>query len=133
LPAPDFALDAARTIHNNVVVDQLSTTLAALADPTRRSILHRLAEGPAPVRDLAKPYRMSQQAVSKHIACLESAHLIEKRRDGRLHICTLDPKPLKEVSDWAEEYRAMWEANFARLDDVLAEMKSIKSRRRGAK
>jgi len=110
-------------------VDQLSTTLAALADPTRRSILHRLAEGPAPVRDLAKPFRMSQQAVSKHIAYLESAHLIEKRRDGRLHICTLDAKPLKEVSDWAEEYRAMWEANFARLDDVLEEMKAIEARR----
>lgn len=119
-------------IHNNMVVDTLSTTLAALADPTRRSILHRLADGPAPVRDLAQPFRMSQQAVSKHIAYLENAHLIEKRRDGRLHICTLDPKPLKEVADWAEEYRANWEANFARLDDVLAEMKSIEGKRRRA-
>jgi DNA-binding transcriptional ArsR family regulator len=133
MASPEFGLDAARPIHNNVVVDQLSATLAALADPTRRSILHRLADGPAPVRDLAQPYRMSQQAVSKHIACLESAHLIEKRRDGRLHICTLDPKPLKEVSDWAEEYRAMWEANFARLDSLLEEMKAIERRRRGAK
>ena len=130
MPTAEPTLDIGRLIHNNVVVDTLSTTLAALADPTRRSILHRLAEGPAPVRDLAKPYRMSQQAVSKHIACLESAHLIEKRRDGRLHICTLDPKPLKEVADWAEEYRANWEANFARLDDVLAEMKSIEGKRR---
>jgi DNA-binding transcriptional ArsR family regulator len=133
LPSPDFTLDARRPIHNNMVVDQLSATLAALADPTRRSILHRLADGPAPVTELAKPYRMSQQAVSKHIACLESAHLVEKRRDGRLRICTLDPKPLKEVSDWAEKYRAMWEANFARLDDVLEEMKAIEKRRRGAK
>jgi len=133
LPSPYFALDAARLIHNNMVVDKLSTTLAALADPTRRSILRRLADGPAPVRELAEPFRISQQAVSKHIACLESAHLVEKRRDGRLRICTLDPKPLKEVSDWAEEYRAMWEANFARLDDVLEEMKAIEKRRRGAK
>lgn len=130
MPSSELGLDAQTMIHNNMVVDTLSTTLAALADPTRRSILHRLAEGPAPVRDLAKPYRMSQQAVSKHIACLESAHLIEKRRDGRLHICTLDPKPLKEVADWAEEYRANWEANFARLDDVLLEMKSIEGKRR---
>lgn len=110
-------------------MDTLSTTLAALADPTRRAILHRLADGPAPVRELAEPFRMSQQAISKHIACLESAHLIEKRADGRLRICTLDPKPLKEVADWAEEYRAIWEANFARLDDVLDEMKAIEKRR----
>jgi DNA-binding transcriptional ArsR family regulator len=120
-------------IHNPMVVDKLSITLYALADPTRRSILRRLADGPAPVRELAEPFRISQQAVSKHIACLESAHLVEKRRDGRLRICTLDPKPLKEVSDWAEEYRAMWEANFARLDDVLEEMKAIEKRRRGAR
>ena len=120
-------------IHNNMVVDTLSTTLAALADPTRRQILHRLADGPAPVRDLAQPFRMSQQAVSKHIAYLESAHLIEKRRDGRLHICTLDPKPLREVTEWAEECRALWEANFARLDAVLEEMKSIEARRKRAR
>jgi DNA-binding transcriptional ArsR family regulator len=133
MPPPELGLDARRLIHNNMVVDKLSTTLAALADPTRRSILHRLADGPAPVTELARPFRMSQQAVSKHIACLESAHLIEKRADGRLRICTLDPKPLREVSEWAEGYRAMWEANFARLDDVLAEMKSIQRRRGGAK
>jgi DNA-binding transcriptional ArsR family regulator len=119
-------------IHNNMVVDKLSNTLYALADPTRRSILHRLADGPAAVTELAKPFRMSQQAVSKHIAYLESAHLVEKRRDGRLRICSLDAKPLKEVADWAEGYRAMWEANFARLDAVLEELKTIDRRRRGA-
>ena len=111
----------------------LDDALIALADPTRRAILHRLAEGPAPVRELAEPFRMSQQAVSKHIAYLESAHLVEKRRDGRLSICTLDPKPLKEVADWAEEYRANWEANFARLDAVLEELKATRGRRGRAK
>jgi DNA-binding transcriptional ArsR family regulator len=104
-------------------VDSLTRTLAALADPTRRAILHRLVDGPAPVRDLAQPFRISQQAVSKHLAYLEQARLIEKRRDGRLHICTLDPAPLKEVADWTEKYREIWEANFQRLDDLLRELK----------
>jgi DNA-binding transcriptional ArsR family regulator len=103
-------------------VDSLSATLAAVADPTRRSILRRLADGPAPVRDLVRPFRISQQAISKHIACLQRARLIGKRRDGRLHICTLDPRPLKEVAEWTEEYREFWERRFARLDALLDEL-----------
>ncbi|TAH38484.1 MAG: ArsR family transcriptional regulator [Planctomycetota bacterium] len=113
-----------------MVVDALSLTLAAVADPTRRSILRRLAAGPAPVSELARPYRISQQAVSKHVACLERAHLIEKRRDGRLHICTLRPTPLKEVADWAAEYRRHWEKTFQRLDHLLDELK-VQAARRG--
>jgi DNA-binding transcriptional ArsR family regulator len=107
-----------------MVVDSLSVTLAAVADPTRRSILHRLAEGPAPVSDLARPFRMSQQAVSKHLATLEKAHLIQKRRDGRLHICTLAPAPLKELAEWTEGYRRYWEATFPHLDALLDELQA---------
>ena len=112
-----------------MVVDSLSQTLAAVADPTRRAILRRLVEGPAPVTDLARPFRMSQQAVSKHVAYLEKTRLIEKRRDGRLHVCTLRPEPLQEVAGWAEGFRELWEANFRRLDALLDELKSAEKRR----
>jgi DNA-binding transcriptional ArsR family regulator len=107
-------------------VDSLSATIAAVSDPTRRAILHHLSLGPAPVRDLARPFRMSQQAVSKHLAYLEKARLIEKKRVGRLHICSLRPEPLQELAEWAEEYRKLWEANYERLDSLLEEMKRDK-------
>src|SRR5262245_56974479 len=123
-------LDSRRHIHNNTVVDSLTRTLAAVADPTRRSILRRLAGGPAPVRDLVLPFRISQQAISKHLACLERARLIAKRREGRLHICSLNAAPLQEVADWAEEYRRNWEANYRRLDAVLEELKTAQTRRK---
>jgi DNA-binding transcriptional ArsR family regulator len=110
-------------------VDTLTLTLAAVADPTRRAILKRLADGPAPVRDLAEPFRMSQQAVSKHLACLERARLISKRRDGRLHICTLNPKPLAEVAEWTERYREFWEPRFRKLDALLDELKTARPKR----
>ncbi len=107
-------------------------TLAAVADPTRRSILLRLVAGPAAVGDLARPFRMSQQAVSKHLSYLERARLIDKRRHGRLHICTLNPAPLKEVAEWAETYRRFWDDSFQRLDAVLDELKTreLKTRER---
>jgi DNA-binding transcriptional ArsR family regulator len=111
-------------MHNHSVVDSLSTTLAALSDPTRRSILTRLANGPATVGELAGPFRMSQQAVSKHLAFLERARLVEKRRKGRRHVCTLRPVPFKEVADWVEHYRAFWEASFERLEKYLRELKA---------
>jgi DNA-binding transcriptional ArsR family regulator len=123
-------LDRAAEIYNHMVVDSLDATLAAVADPTRRSILRRLAHGPAAVGELARPFRMSQQAISKHLACLERAKLVAKRRRGRLHICTLNPAPLKEVADWTDEYRRFWEANFERLDDLLVEMKIRAKRKR---
>jgi DNA-binding transcriptional ArsR family regulator len=104
-------------------VDTLSTTLAALSDPTRRSILDRLAAGPATVGELAEPFRMSQQAVSKHLAYLERAHLVAKRREGRRHVCTLRAAPFGEVAAWVEEYRRFWDESFERLDALLERMK----------
>ena len=114
--------DTARIIYNHKVVDSLSATLAAFADPTRRLILQRLTLGPASVNDLAKHFRISQQAVSKHLAYLERAKLIEKRKDGRRHICNLKGKPFKQVADWMEQYRRFWEERFDRLDTYLKEL-----------
>ena len=117
-------LDTLPRMYNNMVVDQLTLTFAALADPTRRAILDRLVRGPAAVGDLARPFRMSQQAVSKHLACLERARLVEKRRDGRLSLCSLDARPLREVASWTAGYRRFWEDSYARLDVVLNELKA---------
>jgi len=111
-----------------MVVDNLSTTLTALADPTRRAILDRLATGPATVNSIAEPFRLSQQAISKHLAYLERAHLIEKRREGRQHFCALKAKGLNEIIDWAENCQQTWEKRFDRLDKVLESMKKEKQR-----
>jgi DNA-binding transcriptional ArsR family regulator len=102
-----------------MVVDSLSATLAALSDPTRRSILARLATGAATVGELAGPFRITQQAVSKHLAYLERARLVEKRRKGRSHVCMLRPVPFKEVADWVDHYRRFWELSFDRLEEYL--------------
>jgi DNA-binding transcriptional ArsR family regulator len=102
-----------------MVVDSLTVTFSALTDPTRRSLLERLSRGPASVSDLAGPFRMSQQAVSKHLAYLQRARLIEKRREGRRHFCRLRAAPIKEVCDWTEKYRIQWEQKFDRLDAYL--------------
>ena len=107
-------------------MDRLSITFAALSDPTRRSIVDRLTTGPATVMELAAPFSISQQAISKHLACLESAHLIERQRDGRQNFCALKPGTIRQVADWAEGYRRVWERSFQRLDTLLAEMKSEK-------
>lgn len=107
-----------------MVVDELSTTLAAVSDPTRRAILDRLAGGPATVGELAEPFCMSQQAVSKHLACLERASLIRKRRVGRRQICSLNPAPFREVAGWVEHYRRFWTESFDRLDDYLRELQA---------
>jgi len=129
---PKFRLDFLGRIHNHVVVDALTVTLAALADPTRRSILGRLAQGSATVSDLAEPFRMSQQGVSKHLAYLEHAGLIEKRREGRRQICSLSPAPFREVAEWVEQYRRFWEQSFDRLDEYLQELQQ-KEKKRGRK
>jgi DNA-binding transcriptional ArsR family regulator len=100
----------------------LDATLAALSDPTRRAIIDRLARGPAYVNELAKPFKISQQAISKHLSYLERAKLIEKRREGRRHFCALKALPMKEVSDWVEHYRKLWEERFDRLDAYLKEL-----------
>ena len=105
-------------------VDQLSTTFAALADPTRRAILSRLATGEASVTELAEPFEMSMPAVSKHLKVLEKAGLIARGREAQWRPCRLRAQPLKDVSDWVERYRAMWEARLGRLDDYLRELQS---------
>jgi DNA-binding transcriptional ArsR family regulator len=99
--------------------DQLSTTLFALADPTRRAILAQLASGDATVGDLAKPYDMTLAAVSKHLKVLESAGLISRSRDAQWRPCHLEAAPLKNVSEWIEEYRRFWDRSLDRLSDYL--------------
>ena len=101
------------------VATMLDDVLAALADPTRRAILHRLTQGEARVSDLARPFSISLNSVSKHIATLERAHLVRRRRNGREYIISLDPRPLDLLLDWAEEQRALWQARFAALDALL--------------
>src|SRR5574341_1900977 len=97
--------------------DQLSITFAALADPTRRAILARLASGETSVKKLAQPFDMSLPAVSKHLKVLERAGLIERSREAQWRPCRLRARPLKRVADWLEEYRKFWEASFNRLED----------------
>jgi len=99
--------------------DKLNSTFAALADPTRRAILARLATGEASVQDLAKPFRMSLPAVSKHLKVLEKAKLIRRSRTAQWRPCYLNAEPLKEASDWMEQYRKFWEESFDRLDEYL--------------
>jgi DNA-binding transcriptional ArsR family regulator len=103
---------------------QLDATFAALADPTRRAILARLAKGEASVNELAKPFDMSQPAISKHLRVLERAGLISRGRDAQRRPCRLEAKPLEQANEWIERYREIWEANFARLDSLLEEMKA---------
>jgi len=112
--------------------DRLNSTFAALADPTRRSILARLAAGESSVTDLAQPFDMSLPAVSKHLKVLERAGLIARGRDAQWRPCRLAAAPLKEVADWVEHYRRFWDESFERLDDYLNEVQS-KEKKRGRK
>jgi DNA-binding transcriptional ArsR family regulator len=109
----------------------LDATFAALADPTRRAILARLASGEASVTELAAPFAMSQPAISKHLKVLERAGLISRGRDAQRRPRRLEPAPLAEATDWLERYRQAWEARFQRLDALLEEMKKKPRRRRG--
>lgn len=104
--------------------DQLSATFAALADPTRRAILARLASGECAVTELAKPFDMSLPAVSRHLRVLEQAGLITRGRDAQRRPCRIDATPLKDVSEWAERYRAIWEGRLDRLDTYLQHLTS---------
>jgi DNA-binding transcriptional ArsR family regulator len=104
---------------------RLDATFAALADPTRRAILARLATGEATVAALARPFKMSQPAVSKHLKVLERAGLVSAGKDAQRRPRRIDPKPLAQATRWLERYRKLWEANFRRLDDLLEEMKSL--------
>jgi len=101
------------------VSDRLSTTFAALADPTRRAILARLALGETSVLKLAEPFNMSLPAVSKHLKVLERAGLITRTRDAQMRPCRIEARALKEADDWLEEYRRLWEERLDRLDDYL--------------
>ncbi|MEU4444085.1 metalloregulator ArsR/SmtB family transcription factor [Actinosynnema sp. NPDC050801] len=103
--------------------DPLSITFAALADPTRRAILARLAEGAATVKELSEPFAMSGPAVSKHLRVLERAGLITRGRDAQWRPCTLDATPLREVSAWADDFRRFWDDSYRRLDTYLERMK----------
>jgi DNA-binding transcriptional ArsR family regulator len=107
---------------------RLSETFAALANPTRRAILARLAEGGATVNDLAEPFEMTLPAISKHIKVLERAGLITRGQQAQFRPCALDAAPLEEISTWAEQYRPVWEARFDRMTDYLAR---LQPRRKG--
>jgi DNA-binding transcriptional ArsR family regulator len=104
-----------------VAVDQLSSTFAALADPTRRAILARLAEGEATVNELAEPFPISVQAISKHLKVLERAELITRRRSAQLRPSRLQGAPLKEAVDWLEHYSRFWQGSFDRFGERLQE------------
>ena len=108
---------------------RLDATFAALADPTRRAILARLASGEAAVTELAKPFAMSQPAISKHLKVLEQAGLISRGRDAQCRPRRLEAKPLREASGWLETYREFWEGSFQRLDALLEEMKTKEKKR----
>ena len=111
--------------------DPLSTTFAALADPTRRAILARLALGEASVKELSAPFAMSGPAVSKHLRVLERAGLIARGRDAQWRPCRLEPAPIKEVAEWAETYRRFWDASFNRLDEYLETLKAKEREQHG--
>ena len=117
-----------RTAH-----DRLGATFAALADPTRRAILARLASGEASVTELAEPFRMSQPAISKHLKVLERAGLISRGRDAQRRPRRLEPKSLEEATEWLERYREFWEGNYQRLDALLEELKTTQKKRRSTK
>jgi DNA-binding transcriptional ArsR family regulator len=106
-----------------MATDTLSTTFAALADPTRRAILARLAGGAATVKELSAPFAMSGPAVSKHLRVLERAGLIARGREAQWRPRRLEAAPLKEVAEWADGYRRFWDANYERLDEYLQHLK----------
>jgi DNA-binding transcriptional ArsR family regulator len=119
--------------HGQLAPHRLDTTFAALADPTRRAILARLASGDASVMELAEPFAMSQPAISKHLKVLERAGLISRSRDAQRRPRRLEAKPLAEATKWLERYRRYWEGNYQRLDALLEELKSTQKKRRHAK
>jgi len=110
----------------------LNTTFAALADPTRRAILARLASGKSSVTELAEPFEMSLPAISKHLKVLERAGLIARGREAQWRPCRLAAGPLKDAADWLEHYRRFWEQSFDRLDDYLRELQ-MKEKKHGRK
>ena len=111
-------------------MDRLSATFSALADPTRRAILTRLAGGEATVKELAEPFSISLPAISRHLKVLERAGLVSRRREAQRRPCRLQARPLAEATEWLAEYRTFWEGSFERLDDLLAELGDVADGRR---
>jgi DNA-binding transcriptional ArsR family regulator len=114
-------------MHNQMVInsaapDNLNLVFGALADPTRRAILERLATGTATVAELGAPFAMSQPAISKHLKVLESAGLVSRHRQGTANLSRIEPGALRDADAWLERYRAMWEERFERLDEMLDEL-----------
>ena len=109
--------------------DQLSTIFAALADPTRRAILARLAQGEASVKELAEPFKISSPAVTKHLKVLQRAGLITQGRQAQWRPCRLEAAPLKDVANWLEDYRRFWDESFERLDEYLIELQEKEQKR----
>jgi DNA-binding transcriptional ArsR family regulator len=109
-------------------MDHLSATFAALADPTRRAILARLASGEASVKELSEPFSISAPAITKHLKVLENARLISRSREAQWRPCKLEAARLKEVSEWIERFRASWEQSFDRLDDFLSQLHKKESK-----
>jgi DNA-binding transcriptional ArsR family regulator len=107
-----------------MATDQLSRTFHALADPTRRAILASLTTGEKTVSDLAEPFAMTMPAITKHLKVLEKAKLIERSRQAQYRPCHLNPDPLKDIDEWMEQYRKLWEASFDRLDDYLKQLQT---------
>ena len=112
-----------------MTTDQLSTIFAALADPTRRAILARLAQGEASVKELAEPFAISPPAVTKHLKVLQRAGLITQGRQAQWRPCRLEAGPLKDVAGWLEDYRRFWDESFQRLDDYLIELQEKEQKR----
>ena len=115
----------------NVTPDPLSTTFAALSDPTRRAILARLASGECSVGELAEPFAMSMPAVSKHLRVLERAGLIAQRREAQWRMCRIEAGPLEQIADWTEHYRHLWEARLDRLEEYLETLTAKKEKSHG--
>ena len=111
-----------------MVVDRLGTAFAALADPTRRAMIERLSHGPASVHGLTERFAVSQQMISKHVACLVRARMVRKTKRGRESVCTLRPEAIKTVSDWAAHYRRFWDESFDKLEVVVNQMKVAEGR-----
>jgi DNA-binding transcriptional ArsR family regulator len=121
------------TGHRQLAPHRLDATFSALADPTRRAILARLASGDASVMELAEPFAMSQPAISKHLKVLERAGLISRSRDAQRRPRRLEAKPLAQATKWLERYRRHWEGNYQRLDALLAELKTTQKKSRPTK
>lgn len=114
--------------NETVAPARLDVTFAALADPTRRAILARLAKGEASVMELAEPFAMTQPAISKHLKVLERAGLVSRGRDAQRRPCRLEARPLRDATEWLEGYRRFWSESFERLDGLIDELKSMEER-----